>query len=94
MAQRGLGGSKVQLLVEDAGRVIQSQEIQLPADGESGAARVHLTAAEAGPRAFRFRIAAQPGEPIVQNNQQDVIIQVADRPARRSSTSRASRASS
>lgn len=79
VAQRGLGGSKVQLLVEDSGRVIQSQEIQLPADGESGAARVHLTAAEAGPRAFRFRIAAQPGEPIVQNNQQDVIIQVADR---------------
>jgi uncharacterized membrane protein len=79
VAQRGLGGSKVQLLVEDSGRVIQSQEIQLPADGESGAARVHLTAAEAGPRTFRFRVAAQPGEPIVQNNQQDVIIQVADR---------------
>jgi len=79
VAQRGLGGSKVQLLVEDSGRVVQSQEIRLPADGESGAARVHLTATEAGPRAFRFRIAAQPGEPIVQNNRQDVIIQVADR---------------
>jgi uncharacterized membrane protein len=79
VAQRGLGGSKVQLLVEDSGRVVQQQEIRLPADGESGAARVHLTATEAGPRAFRFRIAAQPGEPIVQNNQQDVIVQVADR---------------
>ena len=79
VAQRGLGGSKVQLLVEDAGRVVQSQEIRLPEDGESGAARVHLTAAEAGPRSFRFRIAAQPGEPIVQNNRQDVVIQVADR---------------
>ena len=79
VAQRGLGGTKVQLLVEDAGRVVQSQEIRLPADGESGAARVHLTASEAGPRAFRFRIAPQPGESIVQNNRQDVIIQVADR---------------
>ena len=38
-AQRGLGGTKVQLLVEDDGRVVQSQEIQLPEDGESGAAR-------------------------------------------------------
>jgi uncharacterized membrane protein len=79
VAQRGLGGAKVQLLVEDAGRVVQSQEIRLPEEGESGAARVHLTASEAGPRAFRFRIAAQPGEAVVQNNRQDVLIEVADR---------------
>ena len=79
MAQRGLGGQKVQLQVEDAGRVLQTQEITLPADGESAAARVHLTASEAGPRTFRFRIAPQPGEPIAENNQQDVPIQVVDR---------------
>jgi uncharacterized membrane protein len=79
VAQRGLGGQKVQLQVEDAGRVLQSQEITLPADGESAAARVHLTASEAGPRTFRFRIAAQPGEPIAENNQQDVPVEVLDR---------------
>jgi uncharacterized membrane protein len=79
VAQRGRGGSRVQLQVEDAGRVLQSQEIALPADGESGAARVHLTASEPGSRTFRFRIAPQPGEPIVENNQQDVPVQVADR---------------
>ena len=79
VAQRGLGGQKVQLQVEDAGRVLQTQEITLPADGESAAARVHLTASEAGPRTFRFRIAPQPGEPIAQNNQQDVPIEVVDR---------------
>src|SRR5882672_11038507 len=60
VAQRGLGGQKVQLQVEDAGRVLQSQEITLPADGESAAARVHLTASEAGPRTFRFRVAPSP----------------------------------
>ena len=79
VAQRGLGGQKVQLQVEDAGRVVQSQEITLPADGESAATRVHLTASEAGPRTFRFRVAPQPGEPITENNQQDVPIEVVDR---------------
>jgi uncharacterized membrane protein len=79
VAQRGLGGQKVQIQVEDAGRVLQAQEITLPADGESAAARIHLTAAEPGARTFRFRIAAQPGEPIVENNQQDVPVEVLDR---------------
>ena len=94
VAQRGLGGSKVQLLVEDAGRVVQSQEITLPADGESAAARVHLTASEAGPRTFRFRIAAQPGEPIVAEQPAGRARPGRATAARRSSTSRASRASS
>jgi uncharacterized membrane protein len=79
VAQRGLGSARVQLQVEDAGRVVQSQEIQLPAEGEAAAARVHLTASEAGPRTFRFRIAPQPGEPIAENNQQDVAVEVIDR---------------
>jgi uncharacterized membrane protein len=78
LAQRGLGGSKVQLQVEDAGRVVQTQEVTLPAEGESAAARVHLTASEPGPRTFRFKVAAQPAEPIAENNQQDVLVQVAD----------------
>jgi uncharacterized membrane protein len=78
LAQRGLGGSRVQLQVEDAGRVVQSQEVTLPADGESAVTRVHLTASEAGPRTFRFRVAAQPGEPIAENNQQDVAVHVSD----------------
>jgi uncharacterized membrane protein len=79
VAQRGLGGSKVQLQVEDGGRLVQSQEVELPADGESAAARVHLTASEAGPRTFRFRVAAHPDEPITENNQHDVLVQVMDR---------------
>ena len=79
VAQRGLGGSRVQLQVEDSGRVLQSQEIRLPPDGESAAARVHLTASEAGPRTLRFRVAPQPGEAIAENNQQDVPVQVVDR---------------
>jgi uncharacterized membrane protein len=78
VAQRGLGGSKVELQVEDAGRRVQSQPITLPADGESAVARVHLTASEAGPRTFRFRVVPDPSEPITENNQQDVLVQVTD----------------
>jgi uncharacterized membrane protein len=78
VAQRGLGGQKIQLQVEDAGRVLQTQEITLPADGDA-AARVHLTASEAGPRTFRFRIVPQPGEEVAENNQQDVPLEVVDR---------------
>lgn len=79
LTQRGLGGRKVQLQVEDAGRVLSSQEVTLPADGESGAARLHITASEAGPRTLRFRVAPQDGEAIAENNQQDVPIEVVDR---------------
>jgi uncharacterized membrane protein len=78
LAHRGLGGSKVQLQVEDAGRLVQSQEVTLPSDGESAVARVHLTASEAGPRNFRFRVASPPDEPITENNQQDVLVHVSD----------------
>ena len=78
LAHRGLGGEKVQLQVEDAGRLVQSQEVVLPEDGESAVTRVHLTASEAGPRTFRFRVAAHPREPIAENNQQDVLVQVTD----------------
>ncbi|HEV7502626.1 MAG TPA: vWA domain-containing protein, partial [Vicinamibacteria bacterium] len=79
VAQRGFGGAKVQLQVEDSGRLLQSQEITLPADGEAGVARVHIAASEAGPRTFRFRVTPQPGETIVENNQQDVPVDVMDR---------------
>src|SRR5712691_412234 len=79
VAQRGLGGSRVQLQVEDAGRVLQSQEIRLPPEGESAAARVHLTASEAGARTLRFRVAPLPGGAIAENNQQDVPVEVVDR---------------
>ncbi|HUG52930.1 MAG TPA: hypothetical protein VMR21_04995 [Vicinamibacteria bacterium] len=79
VAQRGLGGTRVQLHVEDAGRRLQSQELTLPPDGESAVARVHLTTSEAGARRLRFRIEPQPGEPIAENNQQDVAVQVLDR---------------
>ena len=64
VAQRGLGGPKVQLVVEDGGRIVQSQEVELPADGESGGARVHLTASEAGPARLPLPRRRPPGEQV------------------------------
>ena len=79
VSQRGYGGQKVQLVVEDAGRIVSSDSITLPADGESSPVRVNVTANEKGPRVFKFRIAPQPGEMVTQNNEQEALVLVSDR---------------
>ena len=78
VAQSGYAGEQVTVLVEDMGRVVGSQEVELPGDGEPAAVRVHFTAETPGPRRFRFRIAAQPGELVLENNEQEALIDVRD----------------
>jgi uncharacterized membrane protein len=78
LTHRGLAGERVRLLVEDGGRVVHSQEVELPAVGEL-AVRVHATASEPGPRVFSFRVVPLAGEQVVENNRRDVLIRVADR---------------
>src|SRR5260370_23189946 len=65
--------------VEDGGRIVGSQPVVLPADGDPVSVRVRFTASEAGPRVFRLKVAPQPGEGVTQNNQRDVQIEVRDR---------------
>jgi uncharacterized membrane protein len=79
ITQTGYAGEAVTLEVIDEGRIVGSQEVKLPADGEPAAVRVRFTAADAGPRVFRFRIAQRPGELVTQNNSREVLIDVADR---------------
>src|ERR687896_2369307 len=79
VAQRGFGGEKVPLVVEDAGRIVSSQEVTLPADVEAASIRVHVTAAEAGPRTYAVRVPAQAGEMVAQNNAQQTLVDVRDR---------------
>ena len=79
ITQTGYAGQKVSLDVEDEGRIVGSQEVTLPADGEPAAVRVRFTAADAGPRVFRFRIAPRSGELVTQNNAREALIDVADR---------------
>jgi uncharacterized membrane protein len=79
VTQTGYAGQTVTLDVEDEGRIVGSQEVTLPADGEPAAVRVRFTASEAGPRLFRFRIAPRPGEMVTQNNVRESLVDVIDR---------------
>jgi uncharacterized membrane protein len=79
VTQTGYAGQTVTLDVEDGGKIVGSQPVRLPADGDPAAVRVRFTASEAGPRLFHLRISPQPGEVVTQNNQRDVQIDVRDR---------------
>jgi uncharacterized membrane protein len=78
VTQTGYAGESVMLDVEDEGRIVGSQEVKLPVDGEPAAVRVRFTASDPGARVFRFRIAPRPGELVTQNNQRDALIDIRD----------------
>ena len=82
LTQTGYAGQTVTLDVEDDGRIVGSQPVRLPADGDPVSVRVRFTATEAGPRIFRLKVSPQPGEIVTQNNQRDVQIDVRDRKER------------
>ena len=79
LSQTGYGGQTVPLSVEDDGRIVSTQEVRLPADGESATVKVRFTANEAGARVFTFKVPTQSGEQVTQNNARDALIQVNDR---------------
>src|SRR3954463_12997962 len=68
LSQTGYGGRTVPLSVEDDGRIVNTQEVTLPADGESATVKVRFTASEAGARTFKFKVPVQTGEQVTQNN--------------------------
>ena len=82
LTQTGYAGQTVTLDVEDGGRIVGSQPVRLPADGDPVSVRVKFTATEAGPRVFRLKVAPQAGEVVTQNNQRDVQIDIRDRKER------------
>jgi uncharacterized membrane protein len=79
LSQTGYGGQSVPLTVEDDGRIVSTQDVTLPPDGESSTVKVQFTAKEAGARVFKFKVPTQPGEQVTQNNARDALIQVNDR---------------
>jgi uncharacterized membrane protein len=78
VTQTGYAGQTVMLDVEDEGRIVGSQEVKLPVDGEPAAVRVRFTASDPGPRVFTFRISPQAGELVTQNNQREALIDIRD----------------
>ena len=79
LSQTGYGGQTIPLSVEDDGRIVSTQEVTLPPDGESATVKVRFTANEAGARTFKVKVPSQAGEQVTQNNARDVLIQVNDR---------------
>jgi uncharacterized membrane protein len=79
VGQSGFSGEKVTVVVEDEGRIVGSQEVELPGGGEPVPVRVRFTADEPGARRFKFRVPAQPGELVLENNEQEALIVVEDR---------------
>jgi hypothetical protein len=76
--QTGYGGRMVTVDVEDEGRIVGSEKVELPSDGSPATVRIRAQASEVGPRLFRFRVAAQEGEVVTQNNVRESIINVRD----------------
>jgi uncharacterized membrane protein len=79
LSQTGYAGQTVPLSVEDDGRIVSTQDVTLPPEGESATVKVRFTANEAGPRTFKFKVPTQKDEQVTQNNSRDALIQVNDR---------------
>ncbi len=79
LEQVGFGRQTVEVQVEDDGRIVASEEVRFPADGESATVRVQFTTTESGVRKFRFRVPPQPGEQVDRNNEQEALIVVEDK---------------
>jgi uncharacterized membrane protein len=79
VSQTGYAGATVPIFVEDGGRIVASEDITLPGNGDSDTVRVRFKLDESGARQFRFRIPSQPGEDVEQNNSRDALIEVYDR---------------
>src|SRR3954467_6649952 len=79
LSQTGYAGQTIPLTVEDDGRIVSTQEVTLPPDGESATVKVRFTANEAGARTFKFKVPTQAAEQVTQNNARDALIQVNDR---------------
>ena len=76
VSHRGYSGRTVQLLVEDAGQLLASEDVTFERDGEPVVTRVRIEAEDAGPRLLRFRVSAQQGERVTENNVRDVLVDV------------------
>ena len=79
VTHRGYRGETVTVQVEDEGRIVGTQDVQLPADGEPETVRIRFTASEEGPRLFSFRVSPRPDEMVMQNNLRQTLVVVEDR---------------
>ena len=79
VTHQGYQGETVTVQVEDEGRIVGTEDVQLPADGEPETVRIRFTANDEGPRLFSFRVSPRPDEMVTQNNLRQTLIVVEDR---------------
>jgi len=78
ITHRGFGGRTVPVVVEDAGRLIASEEVELGDDGQPVIHRVTIEADDPGPRVLQFRVPVQERERVEENNIREVLVDVLD----------------
>lgn len=76
---RGYGGRTASIVVEDMGRIVAEEEVTLPRDGQPLVAPIAVALEAEGARELSFRIAGQPGERVIENNEVRAVVQVRDR---------------
>ena len=76
---RGFAGRTVPIVVEDMGRIVTTEEVTLPADGQPLVTPIAITLDTEGARELTFRIPGQPGERVLENNELHAVVQVRDR---------------
>ena len=76
IGQSGYPGRTITLEVEDEGRLLTREQVELGRDGEPVVARVRFTADRVGPRLLTFRIPPSEGERVEGNNRRQVLMEV------------------
>jgi len=79
LRQRGYGRERIPVEVDDGGRIIAREEVELPPDGASSPVRLPVTINSAGPRTLRFRVPVQRDELLPQNNERRALLDVRQR---------------
>ena len=76
---RGYAGRAATVVVEDMGRIVAEEEVTLPRDGQPLVVPVAVALEAEGARELSFRVAGQPGERVLENNEARAVVQVRDR---------------
>jgi uncharacterized membrane protein len=75
----GYAGERVRIEVADAGRLLAREEVVLPRGTDYTNVKLNFTAAEAGARQLRVRVAPAQGEKLLENNERAALIEVRNR---------------
>jgi uncharacterized membrane protein len=78
VSSRGYAGRRTRLVVKQAERTLQSQEITLGGDDEVKTHKVTFSCEGAGPKILTFRIEPFRDELVPENNDQDALVRVED----------------